>query len=83
MRYTVIRSAILGLSVSTLSAYAMGATCNTPWVSTTAYNGGATVSYSSVNYTAAYWTQNQIPANNNGSRMSALSGPPPWALAAR
>ncbi|MGA2434293.1 MAG: carbohydrate-binding protein [Bryobacteraceae bacterium] len=45
---------------------AMGATCNTAWVSTTAYNGGATVSYNGVNYTAAYWTQGNEPDTNNG-----------------
>src|SRR5207247_5855058 len=32
-------------------------TCWPAWVSTTAYNGGAQVSKSSVNYQAAFWTQ--------------------------
>ncbi|MGA2434289.1 MAG: carbohydrate-binding protein, partial [Bryobacteraceae bacterium] len=38
----------------------------TAWVSTTAYNGGATVSYASVNYTANWWTQGNEPDKNNG-----------------
>jgi chitodextrinase len=53
---------------------AMGATCNTAWVSTTAYNGGATVSYSGVNYTAAYWSQGSTPSTNNGPAGSGQ----PW-----
>ena len=52
---------------------AMGATCNTAWVSTTAYNGGATVSYNGVNYTAAFWTQGNEPDTNSGA---AGSGEP-------
>jgi hypothetical protein len=52
----------------------MGATCYTPWVSTTAYNGGATVSYASVNYTANWWTQGNEPDKNNGGSGSGQ----PW-----
>src|SRR5436190_18758722 len=38
-----------------------GAGCWTPWVSTTAYNGGAQVSYNGQNYQAAFWTQGDTP----------------------
>src|SRR5579871_5147504 len=40
--------------------------CYAAWNSSTAYNGGAQVSYNGVNYTAAYWTQGQNPSTNNG-----------------
>ncbi|MGA2434290.1 MAG: carbohydrate-binding protein [Bryobacteraceae bacterium] len=53
---------------------AMGAACYTPWVSTTAYNGGATVSYAGVNYTANWWTQGNEPDKNNGGPGSGQ----PW-----
>jgi predicted chitinase/chitodextrinase len=43
-----------------------GAGCWTPWVATTAYNGGAQVSRSGRNYQAAYWTQNNDPVTNSG-----------------
>ncbi|MGA2434014.1 MAG: protease pro-enzyme activation domain-containing protein [Bryobacteraceae bacterium] len=43
-----------------------GGTCYAAWVSTTAYSGGATVSYNGVNYTAAFWTQGNEPDTNNG-----------------
>jgi len=52
----------------------MGATCYPAWVSTTAYNGGATVSYASVNYTANWWTQGNEPDKNNGGPGSGQ----PW-----
>ncbi len=35
------------------------------WVSATAYNGGAVVSYNSHNWTAKWWTQGDIPGNNS------------------
>ncbi|MGA2434834.1 MAG: carbohydrate-binding protein, partial [Bryobacteraceae bacterium] len=53
---------------------AMGTACYTAWVSTTAYNGGATVSYASVNYTANWWTQGNEPDTNNGGPGSGQ----PW-----
>jgi chitinase len=42
-----------------------GGTCTAPaWVSTTAYNGGAVVSYNGHKWTAKWWTQGDIPGNN-------------------
>ncbi|HEU5332663.1 MAG TPA: glycosyl hydrolase family 18 protein [Actinocrinis sp.] len=42
-----------------------GGTCSAPaWVSTTAYNGGAVVSYGGHTWTAKWWTQGDIPGNN-------------------
>ncbi len=42
-----------------------GGTCSAPaWVSTTAYNGGAVVSYNGHTWTAKWWTQGDIPGNN-------------------
>jgi chitinase len=41
-------------------------TCSAPaWVSTTAYNGGAVVSYGGHTWTAKWWTQGDIPGNNS------------------
>jgi chitinase len=48
--------------------------CYPAWNASTAYNGGAQVSYNGVNYTAAYWTQNQNPSTNNGPAGSGQ----PW-----
>ncbi len=40
-------------------------TCTAPaWNSTTAYNGGAVVSYNGHQWTAKWWTQGDIPGNN-------------------
>jgi chitodextrinase len=49
-------------------------TCNSAWVSTTAYTGGMKVSLNSINYTANFWTQGQSPATNNGGPGSGQ----PW-----
>jgi chitinase len=38
--------------------------CAAAWVSTTAYTGGAIVSYNGHNWTAKWWTQGDIPGNN-------------------
>jgi len=39
--------------------------CTAPaWVSTTAYNGGAVVSYGGHQWTAKWWTQGDVPGNN-------------------
>jgi len=35
------------------------------WVSTTAYSGGAVVSYGGHKWTAKWWTQGEIPGNNS------------------
>jgi len=51
-----------------------GTGCWTPWVSTTAYTGGAQVSRSGRNYQAAYWTQGNDPATSSGPAGSGQ----PW-----
>ncbi|MFG2037509.1 chitinase [Dactylosporangium sp. NPDC048998] len=38
--------------------------CPPAWSSSTAYNGGATVSYNGHKWTAKWWTQGDIPGNN-------------------
>jgi chitinase len=54
-------------STPTASASSTGGsgTCSAPaWVSATAYNGGAVVSYGGHTWTAKWWTQGDIPGNN-------------------
>ncbi len=51
---------------ATATPTSTGGSCYPAWSSTTAYNGGATVSYNGVNYTAAYWSQGSEPDTNNG-----------------
>ena len=48
--------------------------CSAAWVSGTAYTSGAKVSYSSVNYTANFWTQGNNPSTSNGGAGSGQ----PW-----
>lgn len=48
--------------------------CFTAWNASTAYTGGQTASYNSVNYTANWWTQGQNPASNSGGSGSGQ----PW-----
>ncbi|RUS26642.1 glycosyl hydrolases family 18-domain-containing protein [Jimgerdemannia flammicorona] len=43
---------------------AAGSCTAAAWVSTTAYNGGAQVSYGGYTWTAKYWTQNDVPSAN-------------------
>ena len=88
MKRTIINGLIVGLSTSLLAAcggstdtsstssskyLADGEACNAAWVASTAYNGGATVSRSGRNYTAAFWTQNQDPVTNSGPAGSCPS----------
>lgn len=49
-------------------------TCPSPWVSTSIYTSGMTVSLNGVKYTANFWTQGQNPATNNGGPGSGQ----PW-----
>jgi chitinase len=59
------------------SASATGGTgsCSAPaWVSTTAYTGGAVVSYNGHQWTAKWWTQGDIPGNN-GQNVWTDDGP--------
>ncbi|WP_236047585.1 chitinase [Streptacidiphilus fuscans] len=49
------------------SASASSGTCTAaPWSSTTAYNGGAVVSYNGHQWTAKWWTQNDTPGGAAG-----------------
>ncbi|KAF0812479.1 putative bifunctional chitinase/lysozyme [Andreprevotia sp. IGB-42] len=41
--------------------------CNAAWNSSTAYSGGAKVTYNGRNYQASWWTQGDIPSSNTGS----------------
>lgn len=44
-----------------------GGTCSAPaWSSTTAYNGGAVVSYNGHSWTAKWWTYNDVPGGPAG-----------------
>jgi chitinase len=52
-------------SSSPSSPPAGGCTGVAAWVSTTAYNGGAVVSYNGHTWTAKWWTQGDIPGNNS------------------
>src|SRR5207237_7850422 len=61
-------------SGNTAQLMANGEACNAAWVASTAYNGGAAVSRSGRNYTAAFWTQNQDPVTNSGPAGSGQ----PW-----
>src|SRR3954463_10862994 len=88
LKRTIINGLIASLSSSLLVAcggttdssssnskmLATTAACYAAWNSATAYNGGATVSYNGVNYTAAFWTQGQNPSTNNGPSGSGQ----PW-----
>ena len=47
-----------------------------PWVATTAYNGGATVTRNGVTYVANWWTQGNDPATSNGPTGSGQ----PWTI---
>ena len=48
-------------STSGSNMLATTAACYAAWNSTTAYNGGALVSYANVNYKANWWTQGSEP----------------------
>jgi predicted chitinase/chitodextrinase len=54
------------LAVIMPSSPASAAACAAAWNSTTAYHGGAQVSYSGRNYTAKWWTQGDQPNLNAG-----------------
>jgi len=60
--------------VLVFSPSAVAVSCAQGWSATTAYNGGAVVSFAEINYTAAFWTQNQEPDKNNGPAGSGQ----PW-----
>ena len=58
-------SASASASASPSSTSGSGTCTAAAWVSTTAYNGGAVVSYGGHKWTAKWWTQGDIPGNNS------------------
>jgi predicted chitinase/chitodextrinase len=55
------------MAVALPMSHASAATCAAAWNSTTAYSGGAQVSYNGRNYTARWWTQGDRPDQNAGT----------------
>lgn len=55
-----------GPTIGDSKLLADGEACPAAWISTTAYSGGARVSYSGKPYTAAYWSLGVNPSTNNG-----------------
>ncbi|MGA2435620.1 MAG: carbohydrate-binding protein [Bryobacteraceae bacterium] len=74
MTKRIVLSVLGALLLILSAATATGTACYTAWVSTTAYSTGNTVSYSGVNYTAAFWSQGSNPSTNNGGSGSGE----PW-----
>ena len=87
MKRTIINGLIVGLSTGLLAAcggsadssnsaskLATTAACYATWNASTAYNGGALVSYNGVNYKANWWTQGNNPSTSNGPAGSGQ----PW-----
>jgi chitodextrinase len=73
--FDVQTAKILGQSEYVLPyTFNVSACTETAWNATTAYNGGATVQYNGMKYTAWYWTQNQEPDLNYGPQSSGK----PW-----
>ncbi|HWH01213.1 MAG TPA: carbohydrate-binding protein, partial [Pilimelia sp.] len=48
------------------TAWATTATCAAGWSPAVAYTGGATVSHNGRNWTARWWTQNEVPGGASG-----------------
>ncbi|WP_267420920.1 MULTISPECIES: carbohydrate-binding protein [unclassified Curtobacterium] len=68
-------AAIVGGTIIAAPVTAQAATtCATPWASSTAYNGGTSVSENGTNYTANWWTQGDDPATHSGATGSGQ----PW-----
>ncbi len=63
-----------GADTSGASQLATTAACYAAWNSGAAYNGGALVSYSGVNYKSNWWTQGNNPSTSNGGAGSGQ----PW-----
>jgi chitinase len=88
MKRTIINSVIAAMAGGVLAGcggsssdvgtqpkmLATTAACYTAWSSSAVYTAGNTASYSGVNYTANFWTQNQNPSTNNGGAGSGQ----PW-----
>jgi hypothetical protein len=81
LRTALITGSLLGLTAGG-SAVALAAvpaaqastTCAAAWSSTTVYTAGDQASENGINYTAAYWTEGNDPATNNGGSGSGE----PW-----
>ncbi|HEV7814856.1 MAG TPA: RICIN domain-containing protein [Janthinobacterium sp.] len=67
-----------GASMLAQQASAALPACNAAWDATTAYNGGAVVSYAGINYVANWWTQGNNPSTSNGATGSGQ----PWSVVA-
>jgi chitinase len=65
-----------GTTVSVTTLPGSLPTCAAAWSATTTYNAGATVSYLSNNYTAAFYSLGSIPSSNSGGTGSGE----PWSL---
>nr|WP_229698707.1 glycoside hydrolase family 19 protein [Wenjunlia tyrosinilytica] len=61
-----------GLSLVMPLSNASAASCASAWNASTAYQGGATVSYGGHNWSAKWWTQNETPSS--GSQVWADQG---------
>ena len=72
---TTTKATTTTTKANTTTTVGSGTACYAAWNSSTAYTGGMTASYASVNYKAAFWTQNQNPSTNNGPAGSGQ----PWA----
>lgn len=57
-------AAVAVTMLAATSANAATTSCQPAWVAATAYTGGAQVSYNGVNYTAKWWTQNEVPGSS-------------------
>ncbi|MGP3984874.1 carbohydrate-binding protein [Streptomyces sp. KR80] len=61
-----VAATVLGLMAALVPGWsASAATCATAWSSTTAYNGGAVVSYGGHNWSAKWWTQGETPGTTD------------------
>ena len=63
-------------TVSVTTSPTSSATCAVAWSATTAYTAGMTASYLGNNYTAAFWTEGNIPSSNSGGTGTGE----PWSL---
>jgi chitinase len=70
----VIAGMVVGGTIAGAASASAAPACATAWSASTAYTGGATVSKSSTNYTANWWTQGNDPATNSGGSGSGQ----PW-----
>jgi len=62
------------LAVASAPAAQAATTCSAAWSSTTVYTAGQQASENGIEYTAAYWTEGNDPATNNGGSGSGQ----PW-----